>query len=63
MHQIKCGIDIFKTHGMGDKGASWISPCMACSTIPGSCERPLPQNAEPNQRRPVTGWNGRVAIS
>ena len=41
-----------------------MSPVMASSTIPGSCERPFtPPKAVPFQVRPVTSWNGRVEIS
>ena len=45
-------------------GASWISPAIASSTMPGNCERPFtPPNAVPSHLRPVTSWNGRVLIS
>jgi hypothetical protein len=46
------------------KGASWISPAIASSTMPGSWLRPLtPPKAVPSHLRPVTSWNGRVLIS
>ena len=41
-----------------------ILPSMYQSTIFGTSVRPLaPPNAEPRHTRPVTSWNGRVAIS
>ena len=45
-------------------GSIWILPFMYQSTILGTSVRPLaPPNAVPRQLRPVTSWNGRVAIS
>ena len=41
-----------------------ILPSMYQSTIFGTSVRPrAPPNAEPFHMRPVTSWNGRVAIS
>ena len=41
-----------------------IRPSMYQSTIRGTSVRPrAPPNAVPFQTRPVTNWNGRVAIS
>ena len=45
-------------------GSIWILPSMYQSTIFGTSLRPrAPPTAEPFQTRPVTSWNGRVAIS
>src|SRR5438309_6399532 len=45
-------------------GSIAIFPSMYQSTILGTSVRPLaPPNAVPRQLRPVTNWNGRVAIS
>ena len=45
-------------------GSISILPSMYQSTIFGTSVRPLaPPNAVPRQMRPVTSWNGRVAIS
>src|SRR6185312_2238359 len=45
-------------------GSMAILPSMYQSTIFGTSVRPLaPPKAEPFQTRPVTSWNGRVAIS
>ena len=45
-------------------GSISILPSMYQSTIFGTSVRPrAPPKAEPFQTRPVTSWNGRVAIS
>ena len=45
-------------------GSIWILPSMYQSTIFGTSVRPrAPPKAVPFQTRPVTSWNGRVAIS
>ena len=45
-------------------GSIWIFPFMYQSTIFGTSVRPrAPPKAVPCQTRPVTSWNGRVAIS
>ena len=45
-------------------GSMAILPSMYQSTIFGTSVRPrAPPKAEPFQTRPVTSWNGRVAIS
>ena len=45
-------------------GSISIFPSMYQSTIRGTSVRPrAPPNAVPFQTRPVTSWNGRVAIS
>src|SRR3974377_345959 len=45
-------------------GSIWIFPFMYQSTIFGTSVRPrAPPKAVPFQTRPVTSWNGRVAIS
>src|SRR5712671_6332149 len=45
-------------------GSIWIFPFMYQSTIFGTSVRPrAPPNAVPFHTRPVTSWNGRVAIS
>src|SRR5215212_6086182 len=45
-------------------GSIWIFPSMYQSTIFGTSVRPrAPPKADPFQTRPVTSWNGRVAIS
>src|SRR6185369_4209507 len=45
-------------------GSIWILPSMYQSTMRGTSVRPrAPPKAEPFHTRPVTSWNGRVAIS
>jgi hypothetical protein len=64
VHQPESLVDVGQRHGCVIIGSISILPSMYQSTIFGTSVRPrAPPNAVPFQTRPVTSWNGRVAIS
>jgi hypothetical protein len=64
VHQVEGLVDVFERHVCVIIGSISILPSMYQSTIFGTSVRPrAPPKAVPFQTRPVTSWNGRVAIS